>query len=63
VLANTKVVWGEGETVKLCARLLLVCMELGRKRREKKIAEWDKAQNVRELKEDGELAELKRTNA
>jgi len=38
-------------------------MELRRKRREKKIAEWDKAQNIRELKEDGELAELKRTNA
>jgi hypothetical protein len=38
-------------------------MELWRERREKKIAEWDKAQNVRELKAGEELAELKRTNA
>ena len=41
---------GENETVKLFARLVVVCMELWRKRREKKIVEWDKAQNARELK-------------
>jgi len=44
------VVLGESETVKPCARLVVVCMELWRERREKKIVEWDKAQNVRELK-------------
>jgi hypothetical protein len=56
-------VCGEREKVKLCARLVVVSMELCKERREKEIVEWGKAQKAGELKKTRRVWELRRTDA
>jgi hypothetical protein len=54
---------GEGEKVKLCARLVVVSMELWNERTEKEIVQWNKAQKAGELKKARRVWELRRTDA